>query len=556
MQLDPSLKFLPDQGEVARHLRQLDWDSTSIGPPALWPQNLRTALSLCLSSRFPILLWWGEDFSVLYNDAYVPFLGAHKHPAALGRPGQECWSEIWPEIGPMLAGVYRSGQATWSYDEEYYFDRHLPREEVYVTFTYGPILAADGVTVQGVFCPCTETTEKIVSARRLETLRELGAQPVPAAGPAATAGRICDVLARNPRDVPFCLIYRCGDPDFELLAATGVNAQSRPAAHWPLAAVAGNGEPQTVALASLGLALPGGPWPDLAAWARILPLRWTADGSVSGVMVLGVSARRPLDSAYCDFLDLVAQHSASAIASAVAYEQEARRAEVLAELDRAKTIFFSNVSHEFRTPLTLILGPLQQALAQPSAGLERETLELLLRNALRLQKLVNSLLDFSRIEGGGMVARLQPTDLARATQEHASAFRSAMESAGLALSVQCDAVPTVLIDRDWYERIVLNLLSNAFKYTLRGSIDVALRDSGDEVVLSVRDTGVGIARSDLANIFQRFHRGQSPAARSHEGSGIGLALVRELVKLLGGAISVDSEPGVGSVFTVTLPKKQ
>ncbi len=165
MQLDPSLKFLPDQGEVARHLRQLDWDSTSIGPPALWPQNLRTALSLCLSSRFPILLWWGEDFSVLYNDAYVPFLGAHKHPAALGRPGQECWSEIWPEIGPMLAGVYRSGQATWSYDEEYYFDRHLPREEVYVTFTYGPILAADGVTVQGVFCPCTETTEKIVSAR-------------------------------------------------------------------------------------------------------------------------------------------------------------------------------------------------------------------------------------------------------------------------------------------------------------------------------------------------------------------------------------------------------
>lgn len=556
MQLDPSLKFLPDQGEVARHLRQLDWDSTSIGPPALWPQNLRTALSLCLSSRFPILLWWGEDFSVLYNDAYVPFLGAHKHPAALGRPGQECWSEIWPEIGPMLAGVYRSGQATWSYDEEYYFDRHLPREEVYVTFTYGPILAADGVTVQGVFCPCTETTEKIVSARRLETLRELGAQPVPAAGPAATAGRICDVLARNPRDVPFCLIYRCGDPDFELLAATGVNAQSRPAAHWPLAAVAGNGEPQTVALASLGLALPGGPWPDLAAWARILPLRWTADGSVSGVMVLGVSARRPLDSAYRDFLDLVAQHSASAIASAVAYEQEARRAEVLAELDRAKTIFFSNVSHEFRTPLTLILGPLQQALAQPSAGLERETLELLLRNALRLQKLVNSLLDFSRIEGGGMVARLQPTDLARATQEHASAFRSAMEGAGLALSVQCDAVPTVLIDRDWYERIVLNLLSNAFKYTLRGSIDVALRDSGDEVVLSVRDTGVGIARSDLANIFQRFHRGQSPAARSHEGSGIGLALVRELVKLLGGAISVDSEPGVGSVFTVTLPKKQ
>lgn len=555
LQSDPSLNFLPDQGEVARHLRQLDWGATTIGPPALWPQNLRTALSLCLSSRFPIVLWWGEDFSILYNDAYIPFLGAHKHPAALARPGEDCWREIWQEIGPMLASVYRSGQATWSYDEEYYFDRHLPREEVYVTFTYGPILAADGVTVQGVFCPCTETTEKIVSARRLETLREMGAQPVPTTGAFATARSICDVLSRNPRDVPFCQVYRRGESAFELLAATGVSTEAMGAAHWPLEAVADSGEPQTVALASLGLALPGGPWADLAAWARILPIRWTADGSVSGIMVLGVSARRPLDGAYRDFLDLVAQHSASVIASAVAYEQESRRAEALAELDRAKTTFFSNVSHEFRTPLTLILGPLEQALAAQAASPSRETLELLFRNALRLQKLVNSLLDFSRIEGGGLVARLEPTDLARATVEHASAFRSAIESAGLSLSVQCDALPAVHVDREWYERIVLNLLSNAFKYTLRGSIAVALRDMGREVALSVRDTGVGIDSADLANIFQRFHRGQPSAARSHEGSGIGLSLVRELVKLLGGAITVDSEPGKGSLFTVTLPKR-
>lgn len=552
---DTSLNFLPDHGEVARHLARLDWHSTSIGPPEHWPQNLRTALSLCLSSRFPILLWWGEDFSILYNDAYIPFLGASKHPGALARPGQECWREIWPEIGPMLAGVYRSGQATWSYDQEFYFDRHLPREEVYVTFTYGPILATDGVTVQGIFCPCTETTEKIVSARRLEILRELGAQP-PTAGPAATARRICDVLARNPRDVPFCLIYRCGDSAFELLSATGADGQARAAAHWPLEQVANTGEPQTVELASRALALPGGPWPDRAEWARILPIRWTADGSVSGIMVLGVSARRPLDGAYRDFFDLVAQHSASAIASAVAYEEEARRAEALAELDRAKTTFFSNVSHEFRTPLTLILGPLEQALVEPRASLGHETLELLFRNALRLQKLVNSLLDFSRIEGGGMVARLEPTDLARATLDHASAFRSAIEGAGLTLSVQCDALPEVYVDRDWYERIVLNLLSNAFKYTLRGAIDVTLRDGGNEVVLSVRDTGVGIEQADLARIFQRFQRGHSSAARSHEGSGIGLALVHELVKLQGGGITVESEPGVGSRFIVTLPKRQ
>ncbi|MGY6270896.1 response regulator [Achromobacter denitrificans] len=138
MTSDSSLEFLPERGEMAQRLRGLDWSATPLGAPGTWPQNLRAALSLCLSSRFPILIWWGQDFRILYNDAYIPFLGANKHPAALAQPGQECWREIWGAIGPMLEGVYRSGQATWSHDAQYFFDRNLPREEVYVTFTYGP----------------------------------------------------------------------------------------------------------------------------------------------------------------------------------------------------------------------------------------------------------------------------------------------------------------------------------------------------------------------------------------------------------------------------------
>jgi signal transduction histidine kinase len=541
---------------MAQRLRELDWSKTALGEPGAWPQNLRTALSLCLSSRFPILIWWGADFRILYNDAYIPFLGATKHPAALAQPGQICWREIWGSIGPMLEGVYRSGQATWSHDAQYFFDRSLPHEEVYVTFTYGPILAADGVTVEGVFCPCTETTEKIVSARRLEILRKLGAQPLRGLGIKAPAEAICGVMSESRMDVPFCLIYRCGDLGPELLAATGVDApQALTPAAWPLGAVAQAAQPQTIALAPLDLELPGGPWEDLASWARLVPISWTADGSVSGIMVLGVGSRRPLDEAYRDFLDLVAHHAASAIANAAAYEQESRRAEALAELDRAKTTFFSNVSHEFRTPLTLILGPLEQALGEQGRPLDPESLQMLHRNALRLQKLVNSLLDFSRIEGGAIVARSSPTDLVRATTEHASAFRSMIEAAGLKLRVQCDELPdAVWLDRDLYEKILLNLLSNAFKYTLQGAIDVILRDCGASVALSVRDTGVGIASDELPRIFERFHRIENAAARTHEGTGIGLALVRELVALLGGAIEVESQPGVGSVFTVTLPK--
>lgn len=555
MQSDSSLNFLPQHGEASRQLRELDWASTSIGSPHSWPQNLRTALSLCLTSKFPILIWWGPDLTVLYNDAYIPFLGRTKHPGALGRPGRECWSEIWDTIGPMLESVYRTGDATWSYDSEYFFDRDLPREEVYVTFTYGPILAADGVTVEGVFCPCSETTEKIVSARRLETLRRLGAQLLPAADASAAAHRVCEVLADSARDVPFCLIYAIQHGNADLLASVGAHDEARAAVNWPLDSVARTNEPQTVALAALGLTLPGGPWEDQAAWARILPIRWTADGQASGVMVLGVSSRRPLDAAYRDFLELVAHHSAGAIANAVAYQAEQRRAEALAELDRAKTAFFSNVSHEFRTPLTLILGPLEQALAEADGQIGKETADLLYRNGLRLQKLVNSLLDFARIEGGGMSARAEPTDLARATADHVSVFRAAIEAAGLALNLHCDELSMpISVDRDHYEKIVSNLLSNAFKYTLQGSIDVALQDQGNCVALSVRDSGVGMSRNDLSRIFQRFYRGNAPAARSHEGSGIGLALTLELVRLQGGEIMVTSEEGVGSVFTVTLPK--
>ncbi|BAZ16746.1 multi-sensor signal transduction histidine kinase [Calothrix sp. NIES-4071] len=241
-----------------------------------------------------------------------------------------------------------------------------------------------------------------------------------------------------------------------------------------------------------------------------------------------------------------------------AREEERQRAESLAELDRAKTIFFSNISHEFRTPLTLLLAPLQDALHDnnnPLSPQMRERLEVAHRNAIRLLKLVNTLLDFSRIEAGRMKAVYQETDLAQLTTELASVFRSAIEQAGLRFIVDCPPLrESVYVDREMWEKIVLNLLSNAFKFTLKGEITVRLLQLNDqEVTLQVQDTGVGIENKEMPRLFERFYQVRGTQARTHEGSGIGLALVHELVKLHGGKINVSSTLGERSCFSVTIP---
>src|SRR5579863_6334796 len=229
----------------------------------------------------------------------------------------------------------------------------------------------------------------------------------------------------------------------------------------------------------------------------------------------------------------------------------------LGELDSAKTAFFSNISHEFRTPLTLMLGPLEDELADlgPTARpAHRERIETAHRQGLRLLKLVNTLLDFSRIEAGRAQAHFQPTDLPRLTAELASQFETAMQRAALHLTIDCPALAEPIhVDRDMWEKIVLNLLSNAFKHTFKGGIAVRLvRRGGAYVELSVEDTGIGIAAQEIPHLFERFHRVTGAPSRTHEGTGIGLSLVKELVKAHGGSIRAESQLGKGSRFVVHL----
>ncbi|HWA99539.1 MAG TPA: ATP-binding protein, partial [Pirellulales bacterium] len=300
-----------------------------------------------------------------------------------------------------------------------------------------------------------------------------------------------------------------------------------------------------------------GPWPEPIRQAVVLPLMRPTQPEPAGFLIAGISPRLVFNDGYRGFLELLAGHIATATANARAYEEERRRAEALAELDRAKTAFFSNVSHEFRTPLTLMLGPIDDALRDPAAELpeaQRTRLELVRRNGLRLQRLVNTLLEFSRIEAGRARASYEPTNLAEFTAELAGVFRSACQRAGLELVVDCAQLSEpVFVDREMWEKIVLNLLSNAFKFTFEGRITVALRQVGRSVELRVQDTGTGIAEEEMPKLFERFYRVDNAQARTHEGSGIGLSLVLELVKLHGGAITADSQPRRGTTMIVTLP---
>ena len=277
-------------------------------------------------------------------------------------------------------------------------------------------------------------------------------------------------------------------------------------------------------------------------------------------MVGGVSSRLKFDEQYKSFYELAASRIATAIAKARAYEEERKRAEALAEIDQLKTAFFSNVSHEFRTPLTLMLGPLEElkrefgAASGAHVGSLYQRVDLIQRNGLRLLKLVNTLLDFSRIEAARFQAAYEPVDLSVFTAELASVFRSAVESAGLRLDINCPPMPELAyVDREMWEKIVLNLVSNAFKFTFEGLIEVRLRKAGAHFELTVRDTGIGIPANELPKLFERFHRVADARGRTHEGSGIGLALVQDLVRLHGGAVAAESVYGKGATFRVRIP---
>jgi signal transduction histidine kinase len=561
----PTPSFLAGGGEAGERLRAFDWSSTPLGDPRCWPQSLKTIVRVMLDSRYAMWMLWGPELTFFCNDAYLPTVGI-KRDWVLGARSDRVWEEIWPDIGPRIRQVLTRGEATWDEALQLFLERSGFPEETYHTFSYSPVYDDDS-HIAGMLCVVTEVTDRVIGERQLRVLRDLAAQSVTRDSVGETCRGICSVLERYPLDVAFAGLYLLdGGTGAELSAQTQALTPGvlpvRIGVHetegtWPVAQLLSTESTQEVlGLPGRGITIPAGPWPDLVQAALVLPLRGTRTQPLTGFLIAGASPRRALDEDYRAFLELIATQTAAAIADAQAYTSERRRAEELAEIDRAKTVFFSNVSHEFRTPLTLMLGPLEQALtlAPQELAQHRDDLEVAHRNAMRLLRLVNTLLDFSRLEAGRAQASFAPVDLPLLTRDLASVFRSAIERAGLEFVVECEPLAQQpWVDRDMWEKIVLNLLSNAFKYTTAGRIGLHLKGVADGIELQVKDTGIGIPPEAQPHLFERFYRVPGAQGRTHEGTGIGLSLVSELVSQHGGAIRVDSRVGSGSVFTVTLP---
>ena len=553
--------LFPGDSELAALMRAKNWSETSLGPVETWPHALKTAVRIVLTSRFSMWMGWGDELAFLYNDSYRADTLGQKHPSALGTPTNQVWREIWPEIRPRVQAVL-DGAATWDEGLLLLLERSGFREESYHTFSYSPLHDDDG-TIRGLLCVVTEDTARLISERRVALLGSVASE---IAGSNTEAGVLAGLersLAHESRDLPFTLTYLLAEDGHTLRRAsqTGfVDGDPRApatlsidaAGPWPLQELFDSGKPVEVALPDA--AWPAGPWTVPPTTAFVVPIARQGEARSAGIFVAGINPLRRFDASFREFVLLFAGQLASGLANADAYARERQRAESLAALDHAKTTFFSNVSHEFRTPLTLMLGPLGALLESELEPALRDELSTIHRNALRLLKLVNTMLDFSRIEAGRATAQFQPVDLAQLTADLASVFRAATEKAGLRLIVDCEPLGTpIQVDRDMWEKIVLNLVSNAFKFTLEGEIAVRLVRRGDRVELSVRDSGSGIPPEELPRVFDRFHRVEGTKGRTHEGTGIGLALVQELARLHGGTVDVSSVLGEGSTFTVSIP---
>jgi PAS domain S-box-containing protein len=558
--------FLVGPGEMASMMRDFDWAATDLGPPGSWSQSLKTVVRIVLTSRYAMWMAWGPNLRFFCNDAYLPTVGI-KRDWVLGSRSDKVWEEIWPDIGPRIERVLNTGEATWDEGLLLFLERLGFREETYHTFSYSP-LADDEGQISGMLCVVTEETERVVGERRLSTLSQVAGRLASARAESEVLDAVKEALDAADKDLPFALLYLYDEQGALRLARASGIASGHPAS--PAVILPGGPWPHDIAdtgssivddlSARVDASLPSGFWDKSPTQAVVIPVGIKGQEKPLGCIVSALNPYRKYDEGYASFIELLAGQISASLAGARAFEEERRRADALAEIDRAKTLFFSNVSHEFRTPLTLMLGPVEDALNDTSASaldpVQRQRLDFAQRNSQRLLKLVNTLLDFSRIEAGRANANFQPTDLSGFTAELASNFHSATEKAGLKLEIDCEPLPQgVPVDRDMWEKIVFNLVSNAFKFTFEGSISVRTHaaDDGKSAELVVKDTGVGIPPHEVPRLFERFHRVENQKSRSFEGSGIGLALVHELVKLHGGTLVAESEVGKGSSFKVRIP---
>jgi signal transduction histidine kinase/DNA-binding response OmpR family regulator len=558
--------FLSGGGEMGKRIRDFDWSKTCLGDPEHWDQSLKTCVRIMLSSSQPIWIGWGSELIKLYNDPYIAIV-AGMHPQALGQPASIVWKDIWKDIGPMLSKAMEKDEGSYVESKLLIMHRSGYPEETYYTFSYTPVLGENGKPA-GIICYNTADTERIINERSLQTLRQLDAL-----GQKKTELEVYQqamkAIDSNKKDFPFAIFYKIDSEGTSAwpVAFEGIDtSENQLLQTFDLSHSQFISKDLTAAVLENKLVesqnegrwnqLPKGDWDIMPQSFVYVPIRAANKKYPLAILFAALNPYRKFDEGFRNFVQLIGDQISLHVNNAIAYEEERKRAEALEALDKAKTAFFSNISHEFRTPITLMLGPLEELLNKSKKfdDTEIQSIEAAHRNTMRLLRLVNTLLDFSRIESGRQRAVYSPVDLASYTSELASNFRSVIEKAGLKFIVETEKIDLpVYIDKQMWEKIVFNLLSNAFKYTLNGSISIKVAAQSDAAVLQIVDTGIGIPEEELPLMFERFHRVQHSSGRTYEGTGIGLSLIKEFVKLHGGTIGVTSKLGEGSTFTVIIP---
>ncbi len=548
---------------MAAEIRGFDWAATPLGPLADWSRSLRSAVATCLHSKFQMAIYWGPELICTYNDAERDVLGS-LHPAALGLPARDLLHESWEVVGPQLDAVMADGSSTWAEDQPLSFDRRGVVETGYFTYSYSPVLDDDG-GIGGVLLVTQETTARVLAEWRLDVLRELAVRSMDA----PSAPEACELAARAMQgrsELAFLLIYLI-DADGERAVCTATSATAGvPRASHASVDLSGSSSiaavfrdlaavPRQTRLVNGELIVAERETAAMSKWAVAAPIRRGSADPVDGFLLAGIGDGFTADASCRHFIEMVGIGLGRSIAAVRAREEDRDRARSLAALEQAKTALFSNASHELRTPLALVLGSLEEVMDDTTVpDPVREQVGVARRSATRMLKIVNGLLDFSRLEAGGWMGAFTPTDLAQLTRDVAAMFRSTAEKAGLRLSVDCPMLPRpVLLDPEAWERVVSNLLSNALKFTPSGAIDVQVRGEREHAVLTVTDTGIGIAAEDVSRVFSRFYRVEDPRARSQEGTGLGLGLVRELVQMHGGTVTAQSTPGRGTSMVIRVP---
>lgn len=556
--MKPETDPFEGDGEVRALARSLDWSATALGPPAEWPCVLIDTVRTCLDSPFPINIWCGPELTLIYNDAYSAVLGS-KHPHALGRPGAEVWSEIWPTIAPLFERIRHGGPPVYAEDAPFVVsraDEHAgdPTSDpnAWFTFSLSPVRDREGEVVAFLNI-VAETTGRVLAERAQEAARSRAE---------AAEARLREVFAQAPA---FLAVLRGPEHVFEYVN----DAYYRVVGDRPLV-----GLPAMEALPEVR----GQGFRQLLD--RVLE---TGEPFVGREMPIELASRpgEPPEERFLDFVYYpitepdgtrpgVVAHG-SDVTEHVLARREAQRARREAEqANLAKSQFLATMSHEVRTPINAVLGYadlLDAGVAGAMNERQAQYVDAIRMSSRHLLGLVSEVLDLAKMEAGEMSVRVQEVDPRAAVAAAVDLVRPQAEQKELGLEEEwkCGAV-SVLADDARLRQILANLLSNAVKFTDEGGrittrcrssetapSEGALPEVGPWVVLEVEDTGGGIAPEQKARVFEPFVQVESGHTRQAGGTGLGLTISRRLARLMGGELTVHSELGSGSRFSLWLP---